>query len=251
MRRILFGAGLLVMAVAAVAQPHAPTEKPMVTAARLNAQLAVAYLKENEIAAAQEKIDKALTQNPSDPGVQVSAGLVYERLEQPDKADHFFAEAVRLDPKNPDLLNNYAVFLCRRGRYDKGQKLFEQAASNPAYSTPEVAYANAGVCARSAKNLPRAEELFRKSLAARDNYPDALLQLADLTFGRGAGLAARGLLARYFAVAPASPEALMLAIKVERSLGDHPTADRYRQQLMESFPDSPQARQLRGAVSAE
>jgi len=245
-------AGLLLFAaLAASAGPSAPSEPPMVTAARLNAQLAVAYLKQNDVVTAHEKIDKALTQNPNDAAVQMSAGLVYERLEQLDQADRHFAAALRLDPHNPDMVNNYAVFLCRRGHYDQGQKLFEQAARSPSYATPEVAYANAGVCARSAKNLPQAEALFRKALAARSDYPDALLQLADLSFERGAALAARGLLSRYFTVAASSPESLFLAVRIERSLGDAHAADRYRSQLQKEFPDSEQARQLRGGVSGE
>ena len=251
MSRVLFAALILLVVTGAVAAPHAPNEAPMVTAARLNAQLAIAYLKENEIATAQEKIDKALTQNARDPAVQMSAGLVYERLQQLDKADRYFAEALRLEPRNPDMMNNYAVFLCRRGHFPQGQKLFEQAATNPSYATPEVAYANAGVCARSAKNLPRAEELFRKALSVRSDYPDALLQLADLSFERGAGLGARGLLDRYFNVATATPEALLLAVRVERELGDAQAADRYRAQLQKQFPDSEQARQLRSGASNE
>jgi len=242
---------LVLCSAGALAAPHAPSEPPMVTAARLNAQLAVAYLKQNDVVTAKEKIDKALTQNAKDPAVQMSAGLVYERLEQADKADRFFAEALRLEPHDPDMINNYAVFQCRRGHFAKGQKLFEQAAHSPSYSTPEVAYANAGVCARSAKNLPQAEELFRKALAARPDYPDALLQLADLTFERGAGLASRGLLDRYFSVAAPTAEALFLAVKVERSLGDAQAADRYRSQLQKEFPDSEQARQLRSGASGE
>jgi type IV pilus assembly protein PilF len=251
MRRVLCAALLVLATGGAGAEPRAPSEDRMVTAARLNAQLAVAYLKQNDPVTAQEKIDKALAQNPRDPAVQMSAGLVYERLEQIDKADRFFAQALRLEPHKPDMVNNYAVFLCRRGHYAPGQKLFEQAARSPAYATPEVAYANAGVCARSAKNLPRAEELFRKALSIRPDYPDALLQLADLSFERGAGLAARGLLDRYFNVAPASPESLLLAVRVERSLGDGQAADRHRAQLQKEFPDSEQAHQLRDGVSGE
>jgi type IV pilus assembly protein PilF len=251
MRHFPFPVLLLLAAAVATAGPGPASESPSVTAARLNAQLAVAYLKQNDVVTAKEKIDKALTQNSADAAVQMSAGLVYERLEQPDKADRFFNAALRLDPHNPDMINNYAVFLCRRGQYAQGQKLFEQAARSPSYTTPEVAYANAGVCARSAKNLPQAEELFRKALAARADYPDALLQLADLSLERGAGLAARGLLDRYFNVAAASPESLMLAVRVERSLGDAHAVDRYRSQLQKEFPNSEQARQLRSGASGE
>ena len=251
MSRWLIPVLALLVPAGAIAAPSAASENPMVTASHINAQLAVAYLKQNDIATAQEKIDKALTQNAHDPAVQMSAGLVYERLQQFDKADRFFAEALRLEPRNPDMINNYAVFQCRRGHYVQGQKLFEQAAKSPSYATPEVAYANAGVCARSAKNLPQAEELFRKSLAARSDYPDALLQLADLTFERGAGLAARGFLDRYFAVATATPESLFLALRVERALGDGQAADRYRSQLQKEFPNSEQARQARSGGSGE
>jgi len=248
MRRLVLMMTLLSAATAALAAPSAPSESPTVTAARLNSQLAIAYLKQNDVATAQEKIDKALTQNPHDSVVQVSAGLVYERLQMLDKADRFFATALRLDSHNPDMINTYAVFQCRRGHYAEGQKLFEQAARSPSYATPEVAYANAGVCARSAKNLPQAEELFRKALKARSDYPDALLQLADLSFQRGAALAARGLLDRYFNVASSTAEALFLAVEVERSLGDAQAADRYRSQLQKEFPDSEQARELRNGT---
>ncbi len=251
MSRWLIALGALLFTAGAVAAPAASSEDPMVTAARINAQLAVAYLKQNDIATAQDKIDKALSQNARDASVQLSAGLVYERLQQADKADHHFAEALRLEPRNADLINSYAVFQCRHGHYAQGQKLFEQAAKNPSYGTPEVAYANAGVCARGAKNLVQADELFRKALAARSDYPDALLQLADISLERGAGLAARGFLDRYFNVATATAEALFLAVRIERSLGDGQAADRYRSQLQKEFPDSAQARQLRSGGSGE
>ena len=251
MRAHLVCALLVVTAAAVRAEPQAPSEKPMVTAARLNAQLAVAYLQQGDIAVAQEKIDRALTQNPRDAAVQLSAALVYERLQQPARAAGFYAAAFKIQPHNPDLLNSYAVFECRSGHFAQGQKLFEQAARNAAYTTPEVAFANAGVCARSAGNLVRAEELFRKALDLRPDFPDALLQLADLSFTRGAGLPARGLLERYFQVAPPTPDALSLGLRIERALGDRGAAARYAGQLQHDFPDSEQARQLRSSAGGE
>jgi type IV pilus assembly protein PilF len=251
MRRLLPAALLLLAATLVSAQSRAPGEDPLVTAARANAQLAIAYLKQNDLTVAKEKIEKALSQNPRDASVQTSAGLLYERLQDVDLADKHYSAALRLEPKNPDMQNNYAVFQCRRGRYAEGQKLFEQAARNPSYATPEVAYANAGVCARSAGNLPRAEELFRKALKLRSDFPDALLQLADLTYTRGAGLLARGFLERYFNVSPATPDALSLGIKIEHALGDEGAVTRYSMQLLRDFPASDQARQLRGGGGGE
>jgi type IV pilus assembly protein PilF len=217
------------------------------TAARLNAQLAIGYLKQGDVATAREKVEKALRQYERDSAVQTAAALVYERLQERDVADRHYALAIKLEPKNPELQNNYAVFQCRNGHAADGQKLFEAAAKNPAYATPEVAYANAGVCARAVGDKGKAEIYFRRALDLRSDFPDALLQLADLSFEKGNGLAARGLLARYFQVAPRTVDALALAVKIERAQGDTAEARRYAEELQRNFPDSPQARELRGS----
>jgi type IV pilus assembly protein PilF len=252
MKRLIVVAILSLAAAAGSAvEKRAPDPDPKVTAARLNAQLAVAYLKQNDVAEARNKIEKALKENDKDPAVQSAAGLVYERLLEPDQADKHYSAALRLAPKDADMVNNYAVFQCRRGNWEQGQKLFEQAAHSPSYATPEVAYANAGVCARSAGNLKRAEELFGKSLAIRADYPDALLQMADLALARGAGPLAHVYMQRYLVNGPATPDALLLAVRIGRALGDHAEESRYATQLQHDFPGSSQARELRGGSGGE
>ncbi len=221
----------------------APADR-MNTAALLNAQLAIAYLKQGDVGLAQKKIDKALTQNAHESLVQLGAGLVYERLEQTDKAGRYYETALKLDPHNPDMQNTYGGFQCRHGHAVEGQKLFEQAAKNPAFQTPEVAYTNAGVCARGANDLPRAEAFFRQALLMKADFPDALVQLADVTFTRGQGLAARALIERYLRASPATPETLLLASRVERSLADTAAAAKYEAQLRHDFPESNSVREL-------
>jgi type IV pilus assembly protein PilF len=242
-RRILSGiaiAGVLLAgAGAAVAGADSAAE-----AARYNAQLGIAYLKQGKLEIARDKVERALSQNSRDAVVQTAAALLYDRLGDERRADRAYSAALRLDSRNPDMQNNYAVFQCRRGEHAKGEKLFEQAAKNPMYRTPAVAYANAGVCARGANDLARAEEYFRKALALQPTYPDALLQLADLAFARGNGLQARAFLERYFTSTPATPDALALGVRVERSLGDTAAANDYAARLKRDFPSSQQARDL-------
>jgi type IV pilus assembly protein PilF len=238
------------LAGAAHAQERAKSEDPSVTAARYNAQLGIEYLKANNVTAAQEKIDRALQQNAKDPTVHTAAAFLYERLREPKKADSHYARALRLDPKNPQMQNNYAVFLCRNGEHAKGKKLFEQAATNPRYRTPEVAYANAGVCARSAKDLAAAEKNFRQALSLRPTMPDALLQMADLSLESGNGLQARGFLQRFFQAAAETPDALLLGVRIESALGDTAAANDYAARLRKGFPASEQARQLAAKPAA-
>lgn len=245
MKRLLLPLLLALAATTAAADVRVRDEESMAKAARINAQLAVAYLKQNDVVAARDKIEKALAENSHDSGVQSAAGLVYMRLQEPDKADRHYSEALRLAPNDAEMQNNYAVFLCQQGKWDKGLKLFEHAARNPAYSNPEVAYSNAGTCARESKNLARAEELFRKALNVRKDFPDALLQMADLSLAKGTPLAARAFIDRYFSAAQASPDSLLLAVRIEHRLGNRTGEDHYSDRLEHEFAESDQARQLR------
>jgi type IV pilus assembly protein PilF len=213
-------------------------------AASFNASLAVHYLETNDVAAAREKIEKALRQNPKDPIVQAAAGLVFDRLQEPAKADQYLATAIRLAPNDPNMVNNYAVFLCRHGKTDKGMKLFEQAARNPAYSTPESAYTNAGVCARKAGDGKRADELLRKALAVNPSYPDALLQIADLSLEQDQLLPARAFVQRFLASSRATPDVLMLAVRIERRIGDRAAEREFANRIRAEFPDSAEAKAL-------
>lgn len=242
-RRILPGIVIACALGAGAGQAFASTD-PAAEAARYNAQLGIAYLKQGKLEVARDKIERALSQNSRDAAVQTAAALLYDRLGDERRADRAYSTALRLDARNPDLQNNYAVFQCRRGEHAKGEKLFEQAAKNPLYRTPAVAYTNAGVCARSANDLARAEDYFRKALELQPMFPDALLQLADLAFARGNGLQARAFLERFFASTPATPDALALGMRVERALGDTAAANDYASRLKREFPSSSQARDL-------
>jgi type IV pilus assembly protein PilF len=91
-----------------------------------------------------------VTENPNDPNVHSAMAMLQDRLGHPEKADKEFKAALSLGPRSPDVLNNYAIYLCRNGRVDEGVKSFEEAAHNALYRTPEAAYTNAGVCLRGA-----------------------------------------------------------------------------------------------------
>lgn len=216
----------------------------MADAARLNARLGMEYMKQGELATAREKIEKALLQNPKDVGVQVSAGLLYEQMRDPDLAEKHYRQALRVDRENPEAQNALGAFLCRNGRAKDGEEIFLQAARNPLYRTPEVAYTNAGVCARRNGRLDRAEDYLRLAIGSGGQYAEALLQLAGVSFERGNSLQARAFLQRYLSAAPPSPEALLLGHMLESQLGDLDAADDYAKRLRSRFPDAPEARIL-------
>lgn len=240
--RIAAFAAALMLALPAAAQES--TEDPMVNAARINARLALEYLKRDQLNVAREKIEKALVQNPRDLTVQLSAGLVYERLQDKKRAEQHFRQALRADARNPEAQNALGAFHCRNKAYVKGVDMFLQAAQNPLYRTPEVAYTNAGVCARSAGKLERAEQYLRQALAIRSDYPETFVQLAGVTHDRGNNLQARAFVERYLAIAPATADMLLLGHQIEMALNDRAAAAAFGERLRREFPDSAQLRML-------
>jgi type IV pilus assembly protein PilF len=210
-------------------------------AARVNAQLAMTYLRQGDLVSARDKIEKALDQNPRTPETQMAAGFVYDRLGQDRKAAQHFDEAVKLDRDNADVLNNAAVFECRKGDKKKGVEYFLRAAESPLYRTPEVAYSNAGRCARADGKPKDAETYYRKSLAIRADQPETLLEMADLMHETGSNLPARAFLQRHAAAAPATADSLWLGYRVETALGDRAAAEEYARRLRTEFAISPQA----------
>jgi type IV pilus assembly protein PilF len=213
-------------------------------AAEINLQIGTDYLRKNNLNQAKEKIDKAIEQNPRNSQAQITAGMLYERLGQSDKAESHFSKGLALDPKNPEVLNNYGAFLCQRGKYERGSKLMIDAATNPLYRTPEVAYLNAANCARQGGDIKAAEANLRSALKVRPKFGEALYQMADLQYKQTDYLSARGFLERYIEVGRTNAASLWLGVRIERGLGNVAAAKNYGERLKLEYPRAAQTKEL-------
>jgi type IV pilus assembly protein PilF len=229
-------------------RPVRTYKKEPAKAAIANMQLAIEYMKLGQLANARECVEKALGEDSSNPDVQITAGLVYERINEMSKAEHAYDAANRLGKGDPNIANTYAVFLCRTGKTAAGGKLFLEVAVNPLYQTPWVALSNAGACARSAGDLVNAEMFFNRALAISPNYTEALLQLGNVAFDRGDAARALEIVQRYLAVNPPTPEVLWLGFRAQRKLGDPVAAAVYARRVQTEFPNSEQAQNMRSGI---
>lgn len=229
-------------------QPVRTYKKQPAQAAIANMQLAIEYMKLNQLANARDCVERALSENSSNPDVQTTAGLVYERLKETAKAERAYETAVRLSKNDPSIKNYYAGFLCRTGKVAAGEKMFNEVSRDPLYPTPAVALVNAGVCARSAGNLIDADQYFAHALAIRPNMPEALLQQGNVAFDRGDAAQARDIVQRFLAVNPPTPEILWLGFRAQRKLGDAVDAAVYARRVQTEFPNSEQAQNMRNGI---
>ena len=90
----LVAAGVLALAALGVPQAGvaaAPGSRAAIDqAAAVNTELALAYMREGNLKAAREKIDKALQQDARTANTQMAAGFVYDKLGDKKKAlSHF------------------------------------------------------------------------------------------------------------------------------------------------------------------
>jgi type IV pilus assembly protein PilF len=245
MTRSLLASVLVLASCAGCMHSGLAPGKTAAQAAGVNVQLAIEYLKLGKLANSRDFIERALKQDPGNANVQLTAGLVYERMNDMPKAEKAYATAERLGARDPNIQNNYAGFLCRTGKAPEGEKLFVAVASNPLYQTPEVALVNAGVCVRSVGDVVDAARYFTRALVIRPGLPEAMLQMGDLAIDRGDGAEALDFVQRYLAVNPPTPEVLWLGFRAERKLGDNTAAAGYARRVQTEFPNSEQAQLMR------
>jgi len=150
-----------------------------------------------------------------------------------------------LQPSSSESHNNYGSFLCARKRYDESIVEFLTAVKNPLYATPNLAYANAGICADRKKDTKNAEIYLRKALELEPLTSSAAQQLADIQFRQGDAETANKTLQNALLTNP-SPETLWLGVRIARALHDRDDEASYALQLRKQYPNSEQTKLLLG-----
>jgi type IV pilus assembly protein PilF len=231
------------LAACAPLDTKAPTE-PELTPAEINVALGLEHWRNHQPQLALDKITEALEQDPLLASAHNVAGLLYERLGEATLAEWHFKRALELDPDDPSARNNYGLFLCNQDRLAQAEKNFLAAADNPNNESPDVAYTNAGICARRIPDLDRAAQYFTAALNANPTMPAALFQIARVSFEKGRYPEAHRELQHYLQVAAHTPETLWLGVQIARALGNREQERRYAQQLQTTFPQSEEAHAL-------
>ena len=139
-------------------------------AAEYNYLLGVRYLESENYDVARDRLERAIELDPKMGGAHMALGMAYEALGNTRLATESYEASVRAEPRNYDLQNGYAVFLCKQRDYDKAKKHFNRAANHPENDSAEVTLTNAGMCMQQKPDVAAAEAFYRQALDRKGDY---------------------------------------------------------------------------------
>ncbi|HAC33923.1 MAG TPA: type IV pilus biogenesis/stability protein PilW [Gammaproteobacteria bacterium] len=214
------------------------------TAAQLQLRLGIGYMQEGAHETALTALERSIQLAPQQAEAHAALALLNVQMKRHDEARNSYRRALRLEPGNPEINNNYGYFLCQQGEYLAADRRFQCAIANPLYSTPWRAYYNAGICALEAGELKQADIYLRTTRQLAPDLPQPLYYLADLAHRRGSHEQAADYLKRFRQVASPSAASLWLGVQIGRALDDRDMEASYSLSLRNLFPDSDQAQSL-------
>ena len=241
---------LLVFSVSACVQvKNKPSKANLAKAADANTQLGASYLQEGHLGAANDKLEKALKQNPKSVQANSVYALLLNELGKTEEAQKYFKKSLKLAPEDSQVLNNYGTFLCNQGEIELAVAQFQKALLDPLYHTPEYAFSNAGACLLDVPDFERAESFLRKALQRNKTLPTALYQMAKLNYLKGRYAVSKNYLDRFHQRSGKSSESLWLGIRLTWQLRDKEAAASFALLLKNKYPDSAEAQKLIQAES--
>jgi len=221
-------------------------ERDNLRAAEANYQLGARYYKNGKFGLARDRLILATELNPKLAIAYSTLALTYEKLDRLRLSTESYEAAVRAEPRNFEVRNAYAVFLCRQNDYEGATEHFDRAISHPKNDDSHIAKTNAGVCMTQKPDLQQAEAYFRAALETKPDFGEALLQICLLKFQEKDYLSSRGFLQRYMATNATTAGVLFLSSRIEDLLGNDRGRVDYENQLLREFPASAEARKVLG-----
>lgn len=182
--------------------------------AKINSQLGIAYLEQQNKVRAKSKLLLALKQDPTIPEPWYSMGYFLETIGDNQQANKYYQKALEVSHGRGDAENNYGTFLCREGKYQESVHHFIKAANDPNYLAPADAYENAGLCASRIDGDNHASEYFNRALSYDSERPASWLALAEINFKHGNYKVAENDLKQFLQVSPPTNQSSTLHAKL-------------------------------------
>jgi type IV pilus assembly protein PilF len=202
-----------------------------VAAADARIALGLEHLERKNMRKARQNLELAIKYAPNYYRSLNSIAYYYQQVGDIELATKAYKKALRESPRNGDVLNNYATFLCQQGQFKDAQALFKRAIEQPSYSQVADSYENAALCSLMSQDTVNAEYYFQRSLDHDPGRYIASLQYARLAADRGEYDQARARLIEFYNRYGYTQDSLNLLIIIEQGVGNHSLATKYSSML--------------------
>lgn len=230
--------GLLSAQLALAAAP--PREQ-----AETRAQLAIEYMRYGNMRVAMENADQAIAVDPSYQAGYLAKALIFMALKVDGGADEAFRKALAINAANPEVNNNYGLFLCERNRFDEALKRFDAALADPFFASPQTTMVNKAVCLGRLNRSEEANALLLEVLRRVPNDVGALRELTRLAVQAGNPALAQFYFDRLGKDEKRfGPGELLLGVRLARLKKDAAAEARLSDALKKRYPDSSETQQL-------
>ncbi|MCZ8369847.1 MAG: tetratricopeptide repeat protein [Porphyrobacter sp.] len=199
--------------------------------------LGLAHEDSGDLAKAETAFAKAATIDRSyTPGLTNHARML-GRLGRHAEGEAVLAEALRRNPKSPDLLNALGALLIEDGRADEAEGLYRQSLAMRGNS--RVAVIRLGQTLREQGRADEAVALYRTQRSVLGETPEFVNALAGALVENGEWAAAEAELERLCAAVPGNFQAHRSLARLAREYGTGKDCYRSFRQLAAQFPDEP------------
>lgn len=216
-------------------------------AARTRIALALQYLKTGNNSQAKYNLERAADFAPDLPEVHYSLAYYYQQVDEPDLADKAYQRALKIAPNDPNTLNNYGVFLCGIGKYDRAAEELLKAIAVPSYIRVAESYENLALCAIEFDDFENAEKYLKSALNHSSQRPSSMISLAGLYYAKSDLHKAEEVIEKYESTGRVTPRALMLSYLIQQRMGHIEKAETTAAIILQTYPGSVEAK----AISSE
>jgi type IV pilus assembly protein PilF len=234
---IVFIGLMLLSACTSISNQNYGQNFDQIKASKTRVSLGLTYLKNGNFKQAKYNLDKALEFAPRSADANFAMAYYYQSVNELDQAEDAYQYAMDLDPRNANIANSYGAFLCQNGDYEKAKKYFLKAVNTSSYISSAETYENLALCSRSQGQPEDAIQYLRNAVNHQPGRANSLFLLARSLVEVEEWQEARVILRRYEKIAQISPQSLLMAMKIERGIGNDTAAEGYSDMLLRLYPN--------------
>ena len=206
--------------------------------AQAHVDLGLDYLRRGQFDVARKEFDLAISIDPRSDKAYHAQGLLMAQTGFKPEAKKLLGKAVSLNPSNYLAVNDYGIYLCDDGEFEKGIAALERVLEEPDNQIRVNTRLGLGVCHFQKNELEEAKLHLRSVLQANPRLPQALLPMAEISYRQSNFLSARAFVERTVAIGAISERILIAGANTELQLGDRDKASQYARELRRLYPNS-------------